>query len=108
VAALSLLLQVAMAPGMFAGSQLTLPGLGSICHAATGDAGDHAPQPLSGQDCDHCLLCHAGAIAYLPPSAPPGLTVPVVASSPATRLPAAGPRDAAWPAYASRAPPAIG
>jgi hypothetical protein len=107
VAAFALLLQVVAAPGISAGPPDALLGRGSICHAITSDAGEHAPQPLSGHDCDHCLLCQAGAVAILlPPS--PRLPVPAVTAAAAARLPADRPRGAARPAYASRAPPAIG
>ena len=102
-AGLALLLQVVLPlPG------ITLLTPGNICHAATGDDGDRAPQPLPGQGCDHCLLCHAGNFsAVLPPPAP-RLAAPAVTAIPAAWLPDGGRRGAARPAYASRAPPTIG
>jgi hypothetical protein len=103
LAAFSLLLQVALAPGVFSAPSDTLP---AICHAATGD--DRAPQPIPGHGCDHCMLCRAGAVAFLLPPPAPLLPAPVVTALAAVRLPADAAPGAAWPAYASRAPPAIG
>ncbi len=105
VAAVALLLQVAVAPGVFAAPQNTLL---AICHAATGDTGDRAPQPLSGHDHENCLLCQMGAVAFLVPPAAPLVPVPAAAAITAVRVADAGVRGGARLAYASRAPPAIG
>ena len=105
VAALSLLLQVAVAPGVFSAPPDTLL---AICHAATGNDGDRAPQPLPGHGCDHCVLCRAGAVSLLLPPPEPPLPAQAVAVVPAAPLPVEAARGAGWPAYASRAPPTIG
>jgi hypothetical protein len=102
VAAVALLLQVAVAPGVFAAPQNALL---AICHAATDD---HAPQPLSGHDHEHCAWCRVGPVAFLLP--PPMLLLPVPAAALVSAVRVAGDlvRGAGRLAYASRAPPAIG
>ena len=106
VAVLSLVLQVAAAPCLFfAPADGLAPG--SICHAATDDAGSKAPQPMHGCQCS-CPLCQVTTAAWLLPPAPPRLPAPSVTAAPAVTRSDTGALAAAWAAYASRAPPAIG
>ncbi len=108
VAAFSLLLRVAVAPGVFSAPADGLLALGSICHAATGEDGDKGPQPLPGHGHEHCLLCQAGFASFVPPPSAPRLAVPTAIAVRAVPLPSDEVRGGVWPAYASRAPPAIG
>jgi len=101
-AAVALLLQLAMAPGVFAAPP---DGLLAICHAATGD---RAPPALPGHDHEHCLLCQAGTISLLEPPATPWLPVPGATTMSAVRVAHDLVRGAGRLAYASRAPPTIG
>jgi len=109
VAAFSLLLQVAVPPRAYSLPPDALLALGSICHVATGDDGDRAPQPLPGHgDECYCPLCQVAPVAFLLPPPAPRLPVPSASVLRAVPLPTDGPRGAARPAYASRAPPTIG
>ena len=107
VAALALLLQVGLPSGAFSAPPNAPLALGSFCHAAQNDS-DPTPQPFPGHDHEHCLLCQVGTISFLLPPSPPRLPTPAVVAAPATPLPADSLRGAVHPAYASRAPPAIG